>query len=96
MRMDMAADLRDQLLEIAASNLTPAERAGRYYRIAWEAVERLEARSTNFDVCVDAVKWQQKPLVSIEYGGRGKDTVKGDIEGPCTGIDIREYFARGA
>jgi hypothetical protein len=92
MRMDMAADLRDQLLEIAASNLTATERAGRYYRIAWEAVERLEARSTNFDVCVDAVKWQQKPLdcQGIEIEGKGKIEIREcEIEGG--GVDIRGF-----
>jgi hypothetical protein len=99
MRMDMAANLRDELLEIASTTLNDAQRVARYRRIAWEAIERLENRITISapPVCVDAVKWEQKPLdcQGILYGGPGKiDVVDCDIPIPSGPIDIREFTCR--
>jgi predicted GNAT family acetyltransferase len=98
MERAMAADLREELLKISTSYLSDAERAGKYRRIAWEAVERLEAMKYKAPpVCVDAVKWQQKPLdcQGVKLGEVGKiDIQECEIE-PAGSVDIREYFARG-
>jgi hypothetical protein len=68
--------------------------------LARDAIERLEQRITITapPVCVDSVKWQQKPLASysIEYGGRGQHTVEDEIPIPAQPIDIREFTCRRA
>jgi hypothetical protein len=64
--------------------------------LARDAIERLEGTKAIPEVCVDAIKWQQKPLdsYSIEYGGRGKHTVEDEIPIPAGPIDIREFTCR--
>ena len=69
-----------------------------YKALAEEAIEQLEQRITISapPVCVNTVKWSQKPLASysIEYGGRGKHTVEDEIPIPAGPIDIREFTCR--
>jgi hypothetical protein len=66
--------------------------------LARDAIERLQQRITISapPVCVDSVKWSQKPLpsYSIEYGGKGKHTVEDEIPIPVGPIDIREFTCR--
>jgi hypothetical protein len=66
--------------------------------LARDAVERLEGTKAIPEVRIDAIKWQQKPLASysIEYGGRGKHTVEGEMPIPAGPIDIREFTCRRA
>ena len=65
--------------------------------LARDAIERLEGTKTIPEVCIDAVKWSQRPLDchGVEFGGRGKMDVRGcEIKGGE--VDIREFTCRRA
>jgi hypothetical protein len=73
----------------------PAEHV--IYNAVKEIVELLHEKQAGpgFDVCIDAVKWQQKPLdcQGIMVEGMGKlDIQECDI--PSGPIDIREFTCR--
>ena len=70
-----------------------------YKALAEEAIEQLEQRITISapPVCVDSVKWSQRPLdcQGIEIGGRGKmDISECEFPIPTGPVDIREFTCR--